>query len=46
MYILYILTNFFSLFHDAVNSSDFAKSVGGLMVKESNELDRYERKRL
>jgi len=46
LYVSYILTNFFSLFHDAVNSSDFTKSVGRLMVKESNDLDRYERKGL
>jgi len=44
LYVSYILTKF-SLFHDAVNSSKFTKSVGRLMVKESNDLDRCERKR-
>jgi len=44
LYVSYIVTNFFSLFHDAVNSSDFTKSVGKMMVKESNDLDRYERR--
>jgi hypothetical protein len=45
LYVSYILTNFFSFFHDAVNSSDFTKSVGKLMVKESNDLDRYDGKK-
>ena len=35
LYVSYILTNLFSLFYDAVNISDFTKSVGKLMVKDS-----------
>jgi hypothetical protein len=37
LYVSYNFTNFFSLFNDTVSSSDITKSVGGVMVKGSND---------
>lgn len=40
LYVSCIVTNLFSLFNETVNSSNITKSVGGVMVRGSNDLER------